>query len=778
MAGCDKSELARSRFTDQFPTVPCFLDVDQLTDWHYNSDFSEIDCAYVAVPHFAYEGIIKSLTEVGIHILKEKPAALTEEEFHRCHQYADDNEVRLVTASPSRFSQRLLRLKEWLPFVGEPRFIESTRTLSCMNLGEGWRAEKSLSGGGAISDVGWHLLDSVIGLVTQHEPATPHVRHSELITTRPHQKYDVDDTAFVSLTIPHAGSKENVSCNLRVSRVGRKKVDEVVITGTDGTLAACGEQITLQIFLASGEKRLESHSRSEDSFRQLLQFFHREIHSPEPSEQYKIYTQQDLAVIQTIQRIYDANNTETIQLSGTPEEDCSTITCKHARPSPPKDLANCQFEWPIIDKQVEDAVHDQLHSSISIYGNSGVFETFEEEFKAFHDRSSWFALLHNSGSNALSALYFACGLRPGDKVIFPVFTFHATCSAAMHFGIRPVFVDAGFNSNGNICPVALEYTLQENPDTKAVVITHMWGVPCDMVALSAILKARPTPVLLLEDCSHAYGARVNGQPVGTFGDGAAWSLQGQKIISGGEGGVVLTRHREFHIRQLLWGHYNKRCKLEIPDDHPLKQFALTGSGPKNRVHPLAVRITLDQLRRMPEIRKFKALYAAKLVKDLGKIPFLIPPFIPSGSWDCDIRIEPAWYALTFRFKRHLAPPGLTRERFVRALTDRGLKDVDIPKSTGLLHKEPLFTHPHVLLPHVYPANAANVWTSEEDSLFWHADEQEKDCHGDWAYANAQEFYDEVIKIPVWADQRDETVVEHYIKVFKEVAAEFAGKDEP
>ena len=62
-----------------------------------------------------------------------------------------------------------------------------------------------------------------------------------------------------------------------------------------------------------------------------------------------------------------------------------------------------------------------------------------------------------------------------------------------------------------------------------------------MIALQEVLKDYPQ-VLLLEDCSHAYGARIAGQPVGTFGDGAAWSLQGQKIISGGERGVVVTKH--------------------------------------------------------------------------------------------------------------------------------------------------------------------------------------------------------------------------------------------
>lgn len=61
-------------------------------------------------------------------------------------------------------------------------------------------------------------------------------------------------------------------------------------------------------------------------------------------------------------------------------------------------------------------------------------------------------------------------------------------------------------------------------------------------------------ILLFEDCSHAHGAKIDGRYVGTFGDAAAWSLQGQKLISGGEGGITLTKNTDLYYRQLLWGH--------------------------------------------------------------------------------------------------------------------------------------------------------------------------------------------------------------------------------
>jgi len=544
---------------------------------------------------------------------------------------------------------------------------------------------------------------------------------------------------------------------------GHSKIDDFVITGTDGVLSAGSDYVKLHVFLPSGKKELEWRGSSEKAFRKMLQDFHQEICLAAPSEQYLLCLRQDLLVIKTIQLIYDATFRRRTTLNGV------AMTARGiARNDLPISLSptsSCRFYWPIIDQHVEEEVYDQLHTSISIYGNDGVFKSFEEEFKRVHERPKWHALLHNSGSNSLSALYFACNFSLGDEVstkpswrpkrahveyrqvIFPVYTFHATCSAAMHFGIRPVFVDT--TSSGNMSATALERAI--TPFTKAVVITHMWGMPCEMTSLLAVLKEHPR-ILLLEDCSHAHGARINGQPVGTFGDGAAWSLQGQKVVSGGEGGIALTKHPEFHIRQLLWGHYNKRCYSEIPKNHPLRPFASTGSGLKNRAHPLAVRIALNQLRKLPRFLKFKSMYASRIAESLKDIPFLeFPPALDSPNSLIDL--QPAWYALWFRFKADLAPKGLSRETFVKKLVDRGLVDVDIPRSTGLLHKEPLFVTPSLLLPHIFPAKSSEPFR-----------------HGE-IFKVAQAFYDEIIKIPVWAEEKDELMVKYYIEVFKSVAAD-------
>ena len=192
----------------------------------------------------------------------------------------------------------------------------------------------------------------------------------------------------------------------------------------------------------------------------------------------------------------------------------------------------------------------------------------------------------------------------------------------MHFGIKPIFCEA--LENGNIAPASIAEAITAK--TKVVVVTHMWGIPCNMPAIRAILEDQKG-VFLFEDCSLAHGGRLNGKPLGTFGDGAVWSLQGQKIVTGGEGGITLTKHADLHVRQLLWGHYNKRCKVEIPVDHPLRSYSLTEAGLKSRAHPLAIAIALKQLRKLGEFHKYKLHYAQQLAKGLESIKFFRGPHI-------------------------------------------------------------------------------------------------------------------------------------------------------
>jgi dTDP-4-amino-4,6-dideoxygalactose transaminase len=389
--------------------------------------------------------------------------------------------------------------------------------------------------------------------------------------------------------------------------------------------------------------------------------------------------------------------------------------------------------WPRITKAVEETVIRQLHSTISIYNRSGVIKDFEDEFADYHNRR--FALLSNSGTNAIFSMYEGLKLGPGDEVICPVYTFFATVSPLMHTGAKPVFCDC--DESGNINPLMIEELITQR--TRAVVVTHMWGIPCDMESIGSICSKNG--LLLLEDCSHAHGARINGRLVGTFGDAAAWSLQGQKTITGGEGGIMLTNNEDIYYRAQLQGHYNKRCKQEIPSDHELYAFSTTGFGLKFRAHPLAVAIAQEQFSHLEEWLAQRQSFAAKMNDVFSQFTFLRTP----RTCEC----SPSWYAYVMQFDEFHAN-GIDIELFTKAVLAEGLSEFDRPMSTGVLSNLPLFLSPELVLPRLYPQSVKDEGVS--------------------FYPAAERFYKNALKLPVWSFSDEEKIVDRYIEGITKVAS--------
>jgi dTDP-4-amino-4,6-dideoxygalactose transaminase len=384
-----------------------------------------------------------------------------------------------------------------------------------------------------------------------------------------------------------------------------------------------------------------------------------------------------------------------------------------------------RFNWPRITANTEQVVLKQLHEDLSIYDNSGIFGSFEAKFAKYHNRK--YSLLSNSGTSSILAMFEAIKLEAGDEVLCPVYTFHASVSPMMYLGVIPVFCDA--DSMGNIS--INEIKKRKTDKTKAVVVTHMWGNPVqDIEAIAEYCETEG--IFLLEDCSHAHGAEINGKRVGSFGDIAAWSLQGKKIITGGEGGILLTDKLDLYNRALLHGHYNKRPQKEIDESDPMREFYLTGFGLKLRAHPIAVAIADQQFDQLDNFLAMKRKYIDKLNYAFSKYPFLKTP----KSSDV---YKPSWYAYGMRFISDEAF-SVSKEDFIKALLAEGLVEVDVPGSTGLLHTLPLFTHPERVLGRLYKSSI----------------EQQKGFDG------AQSFYDDFFKLPVWAFEEDSSVVDAYI----------------
>lgn len=391
------------------------------------------------------------------------------------------------------------------------------------------------------------------------------------------------------------------------------------------------------------------------------------------------------------------------------------------------------FTWPPINKKIEKAVIKQLHKSISIYDRSGIFKNFEESFAKYHKRK--FALLCSSGTLAIHSMFVAAGFREGDEVICPAYTFFATVTPLLFTGAKPVLCD--IDENGNIDPQEIKKKI--TPKTKGIIVTHMWGVPCQMDEIVKI--CRKNNLILIEDCSHAHGAKYKGKSVGSFGDLAAWSLQGPKNVSGGEGGILVTDNEEFYYRALLLGHYNKRCKQEIPKKHPLYKYAVTGMGLKYRAHPLAIAIAFETFKNLENYLKIKRLFAKKLINSLKKLPGID---FPPAYFKADI--EPSWYALIFQYRPEKLG-GLPIEKFFQALQAEGLSEIDRPGSTCPLNLLPLFQNPTDLFP-VYKNNPFKYKPGD--------------------FPKAEAFYQNAIKLPVWASKKDSKIVNLYIQGIKKV----------
>lgn len=389
------------------------------------------------------------------------------------------------------------------------------------------------------------------------------------------------------------------------------------------------------------------------------------------------------------------------------------------------------YVWPPITKAVERSVLKQLHTSVSIYDRSGIFKEFETEFAKYHGRK--YALLCNSGTTAIHSMFIAANFKEGDEVICPVYTFFATVTPLFFTGAKPVLCDC--DVNGNIDPSEIEKKITHK--TKGVIITHMWGVPCQMDKIVKICKKHK--LLLLEDCSHAHGARYNGKLVGSFGDMAAWSIQGPKNVSGGEGGIFATDDEDFYYYALLLGHYNKRCKQEIPTTHHLYRYATTGMGLKYRAHPIAVAIAFETFKKLDAYLSVRNQFSRKILYALRDVTGLEPPHITNN-------VDPSWYALVFQYKTDKFQK-LSIEKFFSAIQAEGLTEVDRPGSTSPLHLLPLFQNPSELFP-----------SYRKDTFLLKP--------GD--FPKAEQFYENAIKLPIWASKRDTNIVETYIQGIKKV----------
>jgi len=230
---------------------------------------------------------------------------------------------------------------------------------------------------------------------------------------------------------------------------------------------------------------------------------------------------------------------------------------------------------------------------------------FESRFAAF--TQTRYAVMTNSGTAALHSAFFAIGVRPGDEVIVPTYTFFASAAPIMQCGAMPIFCDIDPN------------TLTADPDdverritdkTRAICVVHVWGNPANMDRFVDI--ARKHNVALIEDASHAHGASYHGKRIGSFGDVGCFSLQGAKAISGGEAGIAVTNNADLHDRMLALGH-NMREEDHVTGKYDVGAHNL---GLKYRPHLAAIALASGGLKRIDELNRLRRRNYAILAEEL------------------------------------------------------------------------------------------------------------------------------------------------------------------
>jgi len=217
--------------------------------------------------------------------------------------------------------------------------------------------------------------------------------------------------------------------------------------------------------------------------------------------------------------------------------------------------------WPSFTEDEIAAVSRVLRSGRVNYWTGEETRAFEKNFAEW--TGARYAIALANGTLALDLALRGLGIGPGDEVVVTPRSFIASVSCVVNAGAIPVFADVDRDS-GNLTAETIAAAL--TPRTRAVIVVHLAGWPCDMQPITELAAARGLKVI--EDCAQAHGARYRGRSIGTIGDVGAWSFCQDKIMTtGGEGGMVTTDDRNLWSRMWSFKDHGKSWEAVYEQDH-------------------------------------------------------------------------------------------------------------------------------------------------------------------------------------------------------------------
>src|SRR3989338_2553806 len=252
---------------------------------------------------------------------------------------------------------------------------------------------------------------------------------------------------------------------------------------------------------------------------------------------------------------------------------------------------------------VTEAINSGWISSAGKY-----IEDFEKKFSAYCGVK--YGVSCSNGTKAIHLALLAIGIKAGDEVIIPSFTMIGSCNPIVQIGAKPVYVDSDMKTwNMDLAQIEEKIT----PKTKAIMVVHIYGHPVDM---DAVLKiARKHNLIVIEDAAEAHGAEYKGRKTGSLADIACFSFYANKIITTGEGGMVVTNNEK-------WADRAKKLRNHFFGE---PRFLHQEVGFNYRLTNMQAAIGLAQMERIEELVEARRKNAQLYNSLLKEIPGLVLP---------------------------------------------------------------------------------------------------------------------------------------------------------
>jgi len=306
--------------------------------------------------------------------------------------------------------------------------------------------------------------------------------------------------------------------------------------------------------------------------------------------------------------------------------------------------------WPQSGELEKRLLHEVVESGQWWRMTGSQVKAFEAAFAAHHGVRLAFAV--TNGTHALELALRALDIGPGDEVVIPSLTFVATAMAVFTMGARPIPVDVAPDT---WCMSQEAMAEAFTPRTKAVIPVHFAGHMADMPALTSVCEQHGIPVI--EDAAHAHGASWEGRPAGSFGQMSGFSFQNFKLLTAGEGGMLLSTDEKLFDRSVLIAN----CGRPVGDTR--YEHSLLGSN--YRMSEFQGAILNAQLTRLEDQGRMREHNAAYLGQRLGSIPGIHPQIR-------DARMtRHSYYMYVFTYDP-AAFAGMDRATFVAALAAEGV----------------------------------------------------------------------------------------------------------